>query len=450
MRLRLLGPKLLFKHRREAASVIMRASYTGLAFLVTVLLARLLTSAELGRYFEILAWVLLISAAVQTGWGPYLVREVAFLREHERPAELAGTAWLATRIVGAASIVAALAMIAITYAAGAQDRNLRLVWLAAPIIPILAATTMRQSVTIGMGHPLLGQLCDTIVRPGVQVAALVAWWAFLSGASLGPSGAVAILLAATLISAAGAFLLERRATARVRKAAVRKVPRPSEWLGPLARIALMAWSSAVNLQIGTLVLANVAADAEIATFRIAQQLSLLMTVGLTAVAALYGADLSRSFARGDFAWMQRLAGKGALVSLLAALPLAAAYAGFGPSIIRLLFGSQYDGAYIPLLILAAGQLANAAFGLAAATAVAARSETAALRAYLTSAILNLLLCLLLAPGLGAVGAAAASSLALVAWNLMLYVHLRKRLGVDTFVALGPALGLVGKPRSPRP
>jgi O-antigen/teichoic acid export membrane protein len=279
-----LNPRALLKHRREAASVLMRASYTGLAFLITVLLARLLDSAELGQYFEIVAWVLLITAWVQTGWGPYLVREVAFLREHARPDETFGIAWLANRVVGATSVAAALAMIGVAYVVSAQPRTVSLVWLAAPLIPILSATSMRQSITIGMGQPLLGQLCDGLIRPGVQVIALFSCWAGVAGGALGPYEAVAILLTAALVSAVAAVIVERRATASVRRAGARKVPRARAWLPPLARMGLMAWSSAVNLQIGTLVLANVAADAEIAAFRIAQQLSLLMMDGLTSVA----------------------------------------------------------------------------------------------------------------------------------------------------------------------
>lgn len=434
-----LAPSGLLKHKREAGSIAMRVAYTGLAFLVTVLLARLLDAGELGRYFEIIAWVLLIGSAVQTGWAPFLVREVAALREHNKCAELVGISWLALRLVAAGAIVAALLMILVAHLTDTDPKSLRLVWLGALIIPFLSTSSMRQAITLGMGRPFLGQVCDYLVRPGVQVAGLVLWWLGLLGGASAALTAVAIFLAAVLASAALAYVLERRATAEVRKTAERKVPRRSEWLDPLTRIALMAWSSALNLQIGTLVLANVAADSEVATFRIAQQLSLLMASGLMAVGTLYAADLSRSFARDDPSWTQRLATKGALVAVATALPLAGAYILFGAPIIALLFGAQYSGAYEPLIVMTLGQLANAAFGLAAATAVAARSETAALRAYILSAVLNTLLCAILAPRLGAVGAAIGSAASLIGWNLLLYLHLRRRFGVRTFLPVGPVL-----------
>ena len=436
----------LVRHRKEAASIAMRAAYTGLAFMVTVLLARLLDSGELGRYFEIVAWVLLAASAVQTGWAPFLVREIAALRERKKRDALVGTSWLAFRIVAAASAAAAVVMVVVAALTGTARESMRLVWLAAPIIPLLSTSSMRQAVTLGMGRPFLGQICDNLVRPGVQVAGLLLWWLGVFGSVAGPSAAIVIFLVAVAASAGLAYLLERRATAEARKAAARSVPSSSKWLGPLTRIALMAWSSAVNLQVGTLVLANVAPDAEIATFRIAQQLSLLMASGLVAVGTLYAADLSRSYARDDLAWTQRLATKGALVSVAAALPLAAVYLAFGREIVGLLFGPHYASAYGPLVVMTFGQLANAAFGLAAATAVAARSETAALRAYILSAVANAVLCVILAPQLGAMGAAIASAVALLSWNLLLFVHLKRRFGVHTFLSIGPSRR--GSPASP--
>jgi len=286
-----------------------------------------------------------------------------------------------------------------------------------------------------MGRPFMGQICDYLVRPGVQVAALLLWWLGILGRASGAASAIAIFLFAVATSAVLAFVFERLTTAGIRENAVRRVPPRSEWVGPLTRIALMALSSALNLQVGTLILANVAPNAEVASFRIAQQLSLLMASGLAAVGTLYAADLSRSFASRAPHWTQRLVTKGAVVSVATALPLAVLYVLFGVPVISLLFGAQYSDAYLPLVVLALGQLANAAFGLAALVAVAGRSETAALQAYILSAIANAALCAILAPVWGALGAAIASAVALVLWNVLLYVHLRRRFGLHSFLPL---------------
>jgi O-antigen/teichoic acid export membrane protein len=104
----------LGKHR-EFVSIGMRLTYTGLAFLSTVLLTHLVSPSELGRYFAILALILLIGSTVQSGWAPFLVREIAALHEQGRGAELAGIGRLAIRVVGGIAVVTSLIAILIGF-----------------------------------------------------------------------------------------------------------------------------------------------------------------------------------------------------------------------------------------------------------------------------------------------------------------------------------------------
>ena len=183
-------------------------------------------------------------------------------------------------------------------------------------------------------------------------------------------------------------------------------------------------------------------------FRVATQTSLLLVLGLNAVIMVYAPDLSRSFARKDLPANQELATKGAIFGLVTALPLAGAYLIFGTSLLSLLFGGQYAAAHGPLVILTIGQLANAMFGLVMTMAIATRSEAAALKAQLIGASSNVLLCLLLVPPFGAVGAACASAVSLFLWNLILSRYLLRNFGVRSFVGIpGRFLGRRGPPGS---
>lgn len=422
--------------RGEALSLVLRIAYTGLAFLVTVLLARLLGPAPLGRYFEAIAWVLLIGGIVQSGWTPFLVREVAALRESKRLREAAGIARLAIRMIFAISAAAAILLVALAWVTGTDSETMTLLAIGAPIVVLLATSTAREAITRAMGWTLLGQICESLTRPGVQLVGLLCFWTGVIGAELTPAGAITIFLVAVATSAALAYALERRATTELRRAGTASVPPRSEWAGSFLQNALIGWSTAINLQIGTLILANAAGDAEIADFRIAQQLALLMVLGLSAVGTFYAPSLSRSFARGEMVALQKLATRASLFSLLAALPLALIYFLFGDWLIVRLFGPEYAGALAPLMVLTIGQLANTAFGAVTAIAVATRNESAALRAHAASALCNIVLGVALVPALGAVGAAAASAASLTLWNLLIFVHLKRRLGLSAFLGLG--------------
>lgn len=428
----------LGKHR-EVVSIGMRVTYTGLAFLSTVLLTHLVDPSELGRYFAILALILLIGSTVQSGWAPFLVREIAALHEQGRAAELAGIGRLALRVVGGIAVATSVVAILIGFIRHSSSQDMLLLWIAAPIIPLLSTSSLRQAITRGMGHPLLGQICESLTRPGVQVLGLLCWWAGLFRGLRGAIGALTIFLGAIAVSSVVAYVLERRVTAAARRHLDPRVPPRSEWLGSLVRNALIGWSAAVNEQIGTLVLARFAPHAEVALFRVATQTSLLLVLGLNAVITVYAPDLSRSFARKDLPAIQALATRGATFGLLAALPLAAAYLLFGSQVLGLLFGAPYADAHASLVILTIGQLVNAGFGLVMTMAIATRSEGAALKAQLIGAGSNVLLCLVLVPAFGAVGAACASAVSLFLWNLILSRYLLRNFGVRSFVTL-PGLG----------
>lgn len=434
------------KHR-EFVSIGMRLTYTGLAFLSTVLLTHLVSPGELGRYFAILALILLIGSTVQSGWAPFLVREIAALHERGRAAELAGIGRLAIRVVGGIAVVTSLIAILIGFMRHFASSDMLLLWIAAPIIPLLSTSSVRQAITRGMGHPLLGQICESATRPGIQVLGLFCWWLGLFGSIPGALGALTIFLVAIGVSAVVAYGLERRLTAPVRQSVQPRVPPRPEWVGSLVRNAMIGWSAAVNEQVGTLILARFAPHAEVALFRVATQTSLLLVLGLNAVIMVYAPDLSRSFARKDLPAFQRLATKGAIFGLLAALPLAAVYLIFGNSLLSLLFGGQYATAHGPLVILTIGQLTNAMFGLVMTMAIATRSEAAALKAQLIGASSNVFLCLLLVPPFGAAGAACASAVSLFLWNMILSRYLLRKVGVRSYVSI-PAIRFLGRRGSP--
>src|SRR5437868_4116753 len=117
----------LGKHR-EFVSIGMRLTYTGLAFLTTVLLTHLVSPAELGRYFAILALILLVGSTVQSGWAPFLVRETAALHEHGRAAEQAGIGRLALRIVGGISLATSVIAIAVGFIRHFSPLDMTLLW----------------------------------------------------------------------------------------------------------------------------------------------------------------------------------------------------------------------------------------------------------------------------------------------------------------------------------
>jgi len=421
--------------RPESIGFGMRLSYTGLAFLISVLLARLLGPAPLGAYYEVFAWIVLISTIVQSGWGGFLVREVAALREAGRFGELRGLTRLAIHLITGVSVAAALALVAISYHT-ANTETYTLFLVGAPVLLLLSTSTVRQAITRGLGMPLRGSVSENIVRPGLQSIGLVCFALGLFNIPFDPIVAMLVFLAATAVASATAFLLEKDALRHIPRDQPRRLPPRAEWMKPLIRTAMLGWASAFSLQVGTIVLGTTSTNVEIANFRVAQQLSLLLALGLGVVTTLYARDFSRYFIRGDMAAIQRLASKGAAISGATALPLGLIFLFAGSPVISFLYGPAFSPAVLPLAIMTAGQLGNNFFGPVTSICLGTRNDKPALYAHLVSVTANAALCVLLAPVLGAVGAAIAYAISLVGWNAILFVVLRRRLGITCFAGIG--------------
>jgi O-antigen/teichoic acid export membrane protein len=98
-----------------------------------------------------------------------------------------------------------------------------------------------------------------------------------------------------------------------------------------------------------------------------------------------------------------------------------------------LFGAGFERGYSVMFILSIGMLARAAVGPAERllNMLGERKQCAAV--YASAFVINFVLCLLLIPRLGIEGAALATSTAIVAESIMLYLVARRRLGLHVFI-----------------
>jgi O-antigen/teichoic acid export membrane protein len=99
-----------------------------------------------------------------------------------------------------------------------------------------------------------------------------------------------------------------------------------------------------------------------------------------------------------------------------------------------LFGKGFpESAYLPLIIILGGQCISAAAGPVGFLMTMTRYEREASWFLGVSALLNVLLSVALIPVLGLIGAAIASAVSTIAWNLSALVFVRTRLDVNPTV-----------------
>jgi O-antigen/teichoic acid export membrane protein len=109
-----------------------------------------------------------------------------------------------------------------------------------------------------------------------------------------------------------------------------------------------------------------------------------------------------------------------------------------------LFGPAFVDAYPLMFVMAVGLLARAAIGPGERLLSMLGEQRACAAVYAAAFVINLVLCLILIPRLGGLGAAIATATALIGESALLFVVAKYRLGIHAFIGQGskrPALAI---------
>ena len=423
-----------------SSSTGVKVAQAGASLAATALLARLLGPGGFGIYAFAYAAVSLIAMPTTFGIPQLVVRETArHAATGDWPAVKTLWRWATVRVIGLATLAAA-ALIGIGIYKGAwrgDSVGLTLA-LGALLVPLIALGNLRGNALRGLGHVVVGQLPERVFRPALLagVAVLLYLW------QLGPlSAPVAIGLhavAAGVAFGAGAWLLHRRRPAALRFEQAGPAMGRTWWRASWP-LGLSAGMLTVVQHTDVLMLGLLRPDAEAGVYRAAAQTALLVVFGAQAVNAAIAPAIAGSHSQGDTATLRRTTRFAAQAMAVTALPFAAVFIFAGRDVLTLVFGAGFATGGAALAVLAAGRAIHATFGPVGVLLNMTGHERAALQASAFAAGANLLLNAALIPSLGLIGAAIATTLALVLWNAMLWLAVRRKLGFQP-AAIGPADG----------
>jgi len=282
----------------------------------------------------------------------------------------------------------------------------------------------------GLGRVVANQFLELCLRPAVFLALLLFLTVVASGTPSPPLAMGLYAAAAAAAFATGAWLLHRAAPPGVR---IGKAPGGAApgWQAARLAMGLVVLMNLINAYADIVVLGVFRPDNEVGFFRAAWQVSTLASFGMDVVVFVIMPHFARMHRDGDWAGLQRMATLGARLAVAMALPVVAVCAFLGAKVLVLIFGVAYAPGFAPMLILAAGQLANAYFGLNVALISMTGLEGRAAKAMTAAAATNLVLNLGLVPTFGMHGAAFATTATLTMLNVLLWRTARRELGIDT-------------------
>jgi O-antigen/teichoic acid export membrane protein len=415
----------------EGGSVFMlRIANTGLSFLFTLILSRSLGASGYGIFAYAYALAILLAVPAEAGLSTLIVRETALGVTLDRPDLVKGVWRWSERLVLVVSVILMLIAGLLLFLSRSVQANapaLTLAW-ALVLVPLTALSSLRGAALRGLQKVTAGQLPESLVRPGMFVIFLCI--VLVTGRQLSPPLAMALLVFAAILSfVLGAWMLWHNTPEMVRQ--TEKYTIKKEWLTSAILFALIASFSVINNQASTVILGWFKTSDQVGIYRVAVQVAALASFGLQTVNMIVAPRFADLYARKDMVKLQQMVTLSARIVLAFNLALTLLFILSGRLLFVLLFGSDFEGSYLPLVILLLGQSINSAAGSVGYLLNMTGHEAETTKGLGFAAGVNVVLNIFFIPFWGIYGAALATTVSMVVWNILLWQKVRQRLGINS-------------------
>ena len=402
-----------------------------MAYATNVLFARWMGSFEFGVFVYVWTWVLLIGQALDLGLATAAQRFVPEYRKRGLTALLRGfishSRWIS---VGVAIAVAALcAGVVRLIQPWLPDYTLIPLYIACVALPAYALANVQDVISRSYDWVGLGIVPTYIVRQ-LMLTALMAG-AYFGGLPVDAVTAMVLSVAAIWLPALGQMVvLNRRLATRIEPGP--KAQDVRLWIGTALPI-LMAESFYLLLtHTDLLMLQQYRSPEDVAVYYAAVKTLALVSFIYFSVAATTAHRVSAYHAAGDREGLAKFLHQASRWTFWPSLAATVLLLAFGRQLLAL-FGEQFTAGYHLMFILAAGLLARAAIGPMERFLNVIGEQRTCASIYGGAFLLNLVLCFILIPPYGAMGAALAIAAALIAETIALVLIAKRRLGFGIFV-----------------
>ncbi len=421
----------------------------GLAYCAQLVIARLIGAQGYGIFAYVFAWATVLAYFSALGFDVSLLRFIPTYRAQDTPSLARGIIRYAERLAASVGIgLAIVVAIAILFWVNwpAELSGSFLIGLA--LIPVWALLWIRCSTARAFGGVISALGPERIVRDGVLILLLG-----LAGPVLGWHLDSRFAIGAALVSSLLALGLVSLAAWRLRPRALRRAAAEYAggiWLRAAAPLVLIGTVEPLLNRSGVILLGWMGNVTAAGFYAMAFNVAFLVVLPRTAVNALFAPAAAELFARHDQAGLQALITRTAIWTLLGAICVALPM-GLLANVVLGWLGKGFESGALAMRILLLGQVIAAGAGSPLYLMTMTGHERPAAMLLVLSAIINVSLGLVLIRWFGLSGAAMATSIAFIFWNITMGVFIERRLKlvpgilglVRTLPGTGDRLAMVG-------
>lgn len=414
--------------RDALTAFLMRIASAGILYLSQVVLARWMGGYEYGIYVFVWTWVLVLSGASNLGLPTAMIRLVPEYLQNGNHDLVRGVLLGGRAVAVTTGTAVAAGAVLVLWLLGDRINNHYVlpIYLALACIPLCALSDVQDGIGRARGWMAVGLMPPYILRPILLLACM--------------SAAHFLGLPTDARTAAGSAIVATWAAALVQMALVQHqfagtIPRETRrydlrrWLKvSLPFLAITVCDIALQNTDVLVVSAFMSPNEAGMYFAAAKTMSLVMFVHY-AVGSAVANHFSTLKARGDHAGLEMLVRDAVNWTFWPSLAGAVVILALGKPLLWL-FSPQFTDAYPVMFVLAIGFLTRASMGPAEFVLNMLGEQWLCALVLVVSALLNIALSFALVPAFGMLGAAAATSTALVMAALMNYVVARRRLELE--------------------
>ena len=419
-------------HMREVVrgtimAFALKAGGSGLAFVFNVAVARLLGVEGAGLYFLALAVTAVASVIGRVGLDNALLRFVATCATHGDWAGVKGVYALGMRMTVVASGALTLFIfflapwMAITlFKKPELSEPLR--WMSLSILPFALLNLQAESLK-GLKRILDAMLVQGIGVPLTSLLLIVPL-----ADSHGVIGVGMAYFAGTVLIAVLGMWAWHRAIAG-HAALTATFPFGELWKSCKPMILVLIVHRAILPWAPLFLLGIWASSEEVGIFGAASRVAMLVSFMLVTLNNVAAPKFAELYAKGDMESLGRTARRSAMLITLLASPVLLALI-IGGHWVMAMFGAGFEQGAPILIILSAGQFVNALTGSVGYLLIMCGNESKLQTLTIWTTILMLMVSLFIIPYWGSLGAALASSMAVVVGNIWSVLVVRRELGIN--------------------
>lgn len=417
--------------QRDAVTAFgVRCASAALLYLTQVVLARWMGSYEYGIYVFVWTWVLVLGGLSDLGLAISSIRLISHYRETGEMSYVRGVIRGSRGVaIGVGTLIAALGISGLWLFDPLDSHYLLPAYLALVCIPLYSLTGVQDGVGKSFAWMGVALLPPYIFRPALLLVAMAV--AHFIGLPMEAKTAAGSAIAATwLAGVIQTFTLNRRLKPIIGSGKASYDFRT--WL-PAAFPLLVITACELTLQSADiLVVSRYLSPTDVAIyFAAAKTMSLIMFVHYAVGSAVANRFAALS-ARGDKDGLRAFARDAVHWTFWPSLAAAVGLLALGMPLLWL-FGPQFVEGYPVMLILVVGFLFRSAMGPSEILMNMLGKQRLCAAVQVTTAVLNVVLNFTLVPMYGLIGAATATSVALVTAALLNYVVVHRHLGIEVAV-----------------